>query len=46
MAVCDVQSRVTEVVRGYGGPPPKSLDSDENFKPEHAILSQIKICYD
>ena len=29
--------RVAEVVRGHGagGPPPKSLDSDENFKPEH-----------
>ena len=24
---------VAEVVRGHGGPPPKSLDSDENFKP-------------
>ena len=24
--------------------PPKSLDSDKNFKPIYAILSQIKIC--
>ena len=30
--------RVTEVVRGHGGPPPKSLDSDENFKPEHTLI--------
>ena len=30
--------RVTEVVRGHGGPPPKSLDSDENFKPEHTLF--------
>ena len=21
-----------------GGPPPKSLDSDENFKPEHTLF--------
>ena len=26
--------RVAEVVRGHGGPRPKSLDSDKNFKPE------------
>ena len=25
-------SRVAEVMRGHGGPLPKSLDSDENFK--------------
>ena len=25
---------VAEVVRGHKGPLPKSLDSDENFKPE------------
>ena len=31
----DPDSRVAEVVRGHGGPPPKSLDSDESFKPEH-----------
>ena len=23
---------------GHGGPPPKSLDSDENFKPEHTLF--------
>ena len=28
-------TRVAEVVRGHGGPPPKSLDTDKNFKPEH-----------
>ena len=30
--------RVAEVVRGHGGPPPKSLDSKENFKPEHTLF--------
>ena len=30
--------RVAEVVRGHGGPPPKSLDSDESFKPEHTLF--------
>ena len=25
-------------MRGHRGPPPKSLDSDENFKPEHALF--------
>ena len=30
--------RVAEVVRGHGGPPPKSLDSDEYFKPEHTLF--------
>ena len=30
--------RVAEVVRGHGGPPPKSLDSDENFKAEHTFF--------
>ena len=30
--------RVAEVGRGHGGPPPKSLDSDENFKPEHTLF--------
>ena len=29
--------RVAEVVRGHGGPPPKSLDLDENFKREHTL---------
>ena len=30
--------RVAEVVRGHGGPPPKSLDSGKNFKPEHMLF--------
>ena len=30
--------RVAEVVRGQGGPPPKSLDSDENFKPKYTLF--------
>ena len=25
-------------MRGHGGPPPKSLDSDENFKPQHTLF--------
>ena len=33
-----VANRVAEVVRGHGGPSPKSLDSDENFKPEHTLF--------
>ena len=33
-----VVARMAEVVRGHGGPPPKSLDSDENFKPEHTLF--------
>ena len=33
-----VQNRVAEVARGHGGPPPKSLDYDENFKPELTLL--------
>ena len=33
-----VDSRVAEVVRGHGGPPPKSFDSDENFKSEHTLF--------
>ena len=32
------RSRVAKVARGHGGPPPKSLDSDENFKPEHMLF--------
>ena len=31
-------SRVAEVVQGHGGPPPKSLDSDKNFKAEHTLF--------
>ena len=30
--------RVAEVAREHGWPPPKSLDSDENFKPEHTLF--------
>ena len=30
--------RVAEVVQGHGVPPPKSLDSGENFKPEHTLF--------
>ena len=33
-----LHSRVAEVVRGHGGPLPKSLDSDENFKPDHTLF--------
>ena len=29
--------RVAEVAREHGWHPPKSLDSDENFKPEHYV---------
>ena len=29
---------VAEVERGHRGPPPKSLDSDENFEPEHMLF--------
>ena len=32
------RGRVAEVVWGHGGPLPKSLDSDENFKPEHMLF--------
>ena len=32
------QCRVAEVLRGHGGSPPKSLDSDEIFKPEHTLF--------
>ena len=34
-SIFTVYARVAEVVQGHGGPPPKSLDWDENFKPEH-----------
>ena len=33
-----VVGRVAEVVWGHRGPPLKSLDSDENFKPEHTLF--------
>ena len=32
------QARMAEVAREHGWPPPKSLDSDENFKPEHTLF--------
>ena len=32
------QGRVAEVAREHGWHPLKSLDSDENFKPEHALF--------
>ena len=34
----DIQSMVAEVVRRHEGPSPKSLDSDENFKPGHTLF--------
>ena len=36
--ICVRSTRVAEVVQGHGGPLPKSLDSDENFKPEHTLF--------
>ena len=33
-----IEVRVAKVVRGHGGPPPKSLDSDENSKPKHTLF--------
>ena len=36
-----VQTRVAEVARGHEGPPPKSLNSDENFKPEHTLFCRL-----
>jgi len=33
-----VSTRVAEVAREHGWHPPKSLDSDENFKPEHTLF--------
>ena len=32
------QPRVAEVAREHGWHPPKSFDSDENFKPEHTLF--------
>ena len=41
-------SRVAEVAREHGWHPPKSLDSDENFKPEHTLFCRelrfVAIC--
>ena len=31
-------TRVAEFAREHGWHPPKSLDSDENFKPEHTLF--------
>ena len=36
LALC--VGRVAEVAREHGWHPPKSLDSDENFKPEHTLF--------
>ena len=33
-----LMSRVAEVVRRHGGPPPKSLEPDKKFKPEHVLF--------
>ena len=33
-----MMTRVAEVAREHGWHPPKSLDSDENFKPEHTLF--------
>ena len=33
-----VTIRVAEVAREHGWHPPKSLDLDENFKPEHTLF--------
>ena len=39
-----VQTRVAEVARGHGGPQPKNLDSDENFKPQHTLFCRELRC--
>ena len=33
-----IYARVAEVAREHGWHPPKSLDSDENLKPEHTLF--------
>ena len=38
--VAYLHHRVAEVVWGLRGPPPKSLDSDENFKREHMLFGR------
>ena len=38
ISVNSLSSRVAEVAREHGWHPPKSLDSDENFKPEHTLF--------
>ena len=34
-------NRVAEVAREHGWHPPKSLDSDENVKPEHTLFCRV-----
>ena len=36
--VVEPKTRLAEVAREHGWHPPKSLDSDENFKPEHTLF--------
>ena len=38
MVVVVVVVRVAEVAREHGWHPPKSLDSEKNFKPEHTLF--------
>ena len=38
MGQSSIGSRVAEVAREHGWHPPKSLDSDENVKPEHTLF--------
>ena len=38
MVMFIINSRVAEVAREHGWHPPKSLDSDKNFKPEHTLF--------
>ena len=38
IALIPPTNRVAEVARGHRGPPSKSLDSDENFKPQHTLF--------
>ena len=33
-----IRGRVAEAAREHGWHPPKSLDSDKNFKPEHTLF--------
>ena len=36
-------NRVAEVAWEHGWHPPKSLDSDENFKPEHYFVANLDL---
>ena len=38
ISVNSLSCRVAEVAREHGWHPPKSLDSDKNFKPEHTLF--------